>query len=285
MNALQRPLALLLLSVLLLVASGALIFAHVSAVDDMRDIGFAAALSAAAQEKRIAVLRQQVDITELNALTRSASSDELWRLYVLPAQDDATRLLAILDTLFLSLRARGLLTEVSPIEIGMPETEDLLTRLPVRLSVSLTPEGLQEFLYFVDATGILSVGDVLTDSDRLMLLSLLEEENPATATALESFLSTDIVRFASREKQSTDELMSVIASDEIAAAVQDMLRHSRLQEVATFFRGSLGIEYVGRQLWPFRFLRVSRIHADFLSPSSVRIAVTLSAYGRRQPSP
>jgi len=290
MNILSRlrrltPAITLPLSVAMLVVSLFLVFMHTVTVRQMKEIGLPAALQLPAVEKRMEVLREQNDVAELQAHLRGGTEEEMLHVYVLPDSEELDRLLMTLDVLFSDLENKKMLTAFSPVEIGeatpvsFEGIADPLRAVPVTFEVSVTEKGLSTMLLFFDLSGLMTISDVLTPEEIQHLLNLTEEENPAAITALEHFLSHDLLRYAEEPKPIDSQLLRSFPSGEFEQSFRSILGTSRLQDAVQLLSGLRGTLRT-HNLWPLRLLSLkdSAIHVD--GPDKIRLKVKLEAYAR-----
>lgn len=261
-------------------SSAALLWMHAGAVRDMREVGLPAAIALPQMEKRIALLQEQNEIAEVQAEVRGGSQLDLLHLYVLPQEDDIDRLLATFDVVFSYLEQKRLLTSFSDIRIG--EREDVsegVQSLPITFEADLTPDGLKQLLLFTDISGLLTVGDLLSQDDIDAALALTEQENPAAIAALEQFLSTDLLRYAEEPKPYEEQLKKSFVSPASETALMNFFYSDELREAKELMK-DLGPILREQKMWPSRLLTVDTAAYRDAGNGLVHVAMTLSAYVR-----
>lgn len=246
----RHSLALTLVGGALFVASCGLTASHVLAIRNMRDDGFRVAAAVQPLQRRKAVLREQADIAKLQASARGETYRELYDLYVLPQQPDLPRVLASLETLLTHLRRQGVVRSIEKMEIVDPDAGT------ITLDVRLSAGGMETLLDLFDLSGVLTVSDVLSASERSALLNLTEEENPAVIAALEQFLSTDFLQYAADPDRQEARLVQSVSGDRFESEFDDLLAASRLR---AFARTADVLTSAHTSLWPLPLFTVERV--------------------------
>jgi hypothetical protein len=244
----------------------------------MREIGLPAALQLTQLEKRMDILAEQNEIAELQSDLRGGSIEETMHTYVLPEEDDADRVLATFDVLFSYLQQKRLLTTVSPIEVGDRVEGDDVDVLPISFTVTAKPEGIAFLVSFIDVSGYLTIGDVLEQSDIDRLLKLTEQENPASVSALEYFLSTELLPY-SEEPKAFDEELRKAFSEAAQTTITSVLESPNLRAARTLLH-ELAPILREQNLWPTRLLTVERVSSETLTNGLVKTELLLHAYVR-----
>lgn len=260
--------------------SAMLLSAHASRVRLMQETGLPAALRLPAMVERKELLTEQSEITELQLSMRSGSIEETVQVYVLPTESDLDRLLATFDVFFEYLRKGRSAQNVSAIAVGDERGDGPLTVLPLTFEADMTEEGLREFLLFMDLAGSLSISDAFTQKETDMLLALTEEENPAALPALEQFLSTDLLRYAREPKAYDEQLQKSFASDGFIGRYKEIASASRLEEFKRLLGASAGSILEKQNLWPLRFMRITKLDQRDLGNGKVHVFVEVEAFGR-----
>ncbi len=274
---------LLSLSVLFLTLSFLLLSAHAQAVASMRRTGLPAALRLRQIEARASVLREQNDAAELQAALRTGTEEEILRISVLPDEPALDRLLATLDLVFSHLQDLAVLREFPTVTVGEARERSAggseWQSVPVTFTVAATEEGVDILFAFLRTAGMLTVSDLLSPEDISRLLTLTEDQNPAAITALEEFLSVDLLRFAVSPRPYQDQLLGALSAPLFAQELTAMLDlPSRRSGLALLH--DLAPALRERHLWPVRFLSVADARMEGVSDPWMTASFTLEAAGR-----
>lgn len=272
---------LLTLCGLLTISCAFLLRAHALRVEEMRGIGLPAALAVPGIDKRLEILAEQNEVTELQSALQTGGMKEFVGLYLLPEEDDIDRLLGIFDLLFGELEQKGQLSSVSSITIGTKissEVEDV-EALPLSFKADFTQEGLSEFLRFIDLSGLLTVSDVLDAQGIDRLLALTEEDNPASVIALEQFLGTDLLRYSEDPALYEGQLSKAFSSPLFAHTLRDVLQSPRARAAKEMLQ-SFALSLRSQNLWPVRLLTIEEVTVHQSAADHVRAEVKLRAYVR-----
>lgn len=278
-----------LLSALFLGLSIQLLTLHVADVRSMRDVGLPAALALPSIEHRMNVLKEQSEVATVHASIMGDSTEEMLHMYVLPSDTALDRLLATLDTLTTELRRQGALSTLSPIETG--ETVEVnvtgsngqtahFTKTPINFEADVSEEGLKTLFLFQDLSGYLTISDVLTPDEQSALLHLTEQENPAAVTALETFLSTDLLSYAQSPDLVDNQLFKSFSSDAFTQTFRSITAQSSLDRIASLLSGPLGHALQRDKLWPLRFLMPVKSAVREIEKGQFHVAVTWEAYNK-----
>ncbi len=254
------PLFCITVGVAALVASGLLIVSHANVINEVKSISVPMLSELPSLERRLDILRNQVDAAQLHAAMRTGSPEERVYAYVLPKEPVFDRLLAALDLTADVLKKQGALTKMSSIEIGDPEeTEDHRKTYPVSVEFSVNEDGLRSILLLVRIAGLLTVSDALTPSEQALLLERTEAENPAGIVAMEQFLSSDLLSYAHDPRSKEEELFRSFPSSDFVTMLSSVTNTSLLREAQILFDGPLGAAFLDRTLWPLPFLTEENI--------------------------
>ncbi len=278
-----HPLAALAASVVLILLATFLLFQHAQAVRSMRETGLPAAVRLLQIEERAAVLRAQNEAAELQAALRTGTETEILRLSVLPEDPALDRILATFDVLFAHLKQRGQLRSLPAASVGDPEdrqTRSLRWRVyPVTFTLATTEEGMSALHAFLDMAGMLTVNDLLAGRDIDRLLQLTEDQNPAAITALEHFLSADLLRYAQTPQPYEDQLFAALPSLLFVEELRGMLALPARRQGLELLR-ELAPLLRERELWPVRFLSLQEESVTTGGDGWVTASVRLAAAGR-----
>ncbi len=235
------------------------------------------------EERRLAVLSEQLEIAEFERAMRGGSTQEMLAAFVLPSDPDLDRLLSTVDTLEQWMRARKDLLSFSTIRADeakpLADSPKVLAQ-SVTLEATVTPEGLQNLLKFLDLSGLLTVGDALTSDQLKLLLQATEEESPAALTAMEAFLSTDLLRYAREPKPFDEQLRRAFSSDAFDDTVAAILAGSLLEDAKHLLGSDLGRSLETQGLWPTRFLLTEGVEMSERGDGKVEVRLKLLALSR-----
>lgn len=273
------PRAMLMTSTGLMFASAFLLWLHSATVRDMREIGLPAAVEIPRIEQRMEILREQNEVAQLQAALRGGSQEELMRVYALPAEADADRLLATFDVLFSYLEQTGDLSWFSAVSMGEMAEHDELTALPMTFEAVLTPTGVTELELFLRLSGFMTISDALGADGIAALLDLSERENPASVAALEHFLSTDLLRYSEDPRPYEEQLRR-----SFSPAAEDVLRtafdSTDLRNARTLF-GNLAPVLRSQELWPLRMLTLKGASYETRADGDIQATYEIEAWSRK----
>lgn len=270
-----------LMTMALLCVACVFIALHIRAVRAMSEIGLPAALALPRIEQKAALLAEQNEVAQLQAALRGGSIDETVRVYVLPAREEVDRLLALFDVLFGYLEQKRMLFSFSAVTVGekIPYSEGL-SALPISFDVVVTPDGLSRVMDTVDLAGLLTVSDALTHNDIDAILTVTEQENPASVAALEHFLSTDLLRYAQDPSSYENQLRGAF-SPASEHALQSLFNTSRLRRARALY-GELGDILRTQELWPLRIMTIEKTSSSLGDNGRIKLSLMLHAYVREE---
>ncbi|MEI8230114.1 MAG: hypothetical protein WCG83_03165 [Candidatus Peregrinibacteria bacterium] len=241
--------------VVALILSCTLLIMHVQAVTALRESALPLVAEAPALERRIALLKEQIDVAELQKALASGSQEERIRVSVLPIKTALDRNLMIFSLLQNDLEQRSLIGPLSPITVGDPRSrKDGLTAIPVTMQWKVRGEGMVEIFAFLRIAGLLTVGDALTQAQKSTLISATEAENPAAIVALEQFFATDLQSYGAEPRPFEEQLRRSLPSESFLLTLNPILRESLLHTVQLLFQGTFGQELAKQRLWPMPFI-------------------------------
>ncbi len=278
-----QPLVTLPLALALFGYASALIFAHAMTVRQVNEAGLPAAAALPQMEKRLALLQDQAEAMELQEALKDGSAQDELKAFVIPQKTDLTRLLATFDVLRDVLQHKGLLRSLSPIEVGQPGPAVHNPRLratPIHFTAEVTEEGMDAMLLFFHLSGLLTVSDALSPSERSALINLTEQENPAALTVLEQFLGTDLLQYASDPTTAEREVLRSLTSASFEQHFTSALRTSSLAKAKYLLGDGWGKALTQRNLWPTPLLSVQTVDMQALSGDAYRLDVTVQTYTR-----
>ena len=279
-----RTVLLLGVTVLLLATSAPIIRYHVHVLREAQE-----ALPLLVQipplERRLKLLEEQVEVSEVHAATRVGSAEERLRVYVLPERGNLDRLLAFLELFGRTFERAGILRDFSTVELGTRRREDTETYgsldvQPVSLRVTVQEEGVRVLDALVNLAGTLTIADALRPEELALLFQRTEAENPAGIVALEPFLSTDLLAYVGESKSHEDRILKSFPSEESLAVFRSILQSALIQNARKLFGGELGEVVLRANLWPLQFLTVEEVDLDELPGGWHRLTLHLLAYSR-----
>jgi hypothetical protein len=268
----------ILVAAMLLAFSARLLSLQAQAIRDIAVSGVPVLQRLPRADERRRILAQQLEIAEVEQAMRGGTHDDLVRAYVLPSDAALDRLLSALDVVLTSLDA----ADRAPITVAADAAAPVhgLSAQTVRLEASLTPAHVDDLLSFLSLTGDVSVGDALTPAQRGSLLRATEQESPASLTAVEAFLATDLLRYARDPKAAEEQLRRSFADPAFPRLLDMLVRDSVLDDAQRLLSGPLGTALHDANLWPTRFLTVQEASMDKRADGKVLLTLELKAWGR-----
>lgn len=268
------------LSLSLLTVASALVFTHAVTIRQVKEVGLPAAVELPQMERRLMLLRDQVEAAELQEVLGGGSAQEKLRAYVIPQSMDLERLLATFDILRDSLVRDGSLSSMSAIDVGAPADAGELKAVPVRFDAEVTKEGMDKLLLLLRLSGLLTVSDALSAQQLSSLINLTEEENPAALTVIEQFLSTDLLRYAREPASYEKQVLRSLTSPAFERQFRSILSQSLLAKARYLLGGELGGILTDHNLWPGQILSTRHVEVQPLDGGWYRVSLTLEAYVR-----
>ena len=283
MAALRRPRIALAASTLLLAISASAVYTHTVAIAAVKERLLPASLKIPGLEQRLTILKQQLEVSELQASLRLQSPEEMLHAYVLPKELDITRMLATFDVLRDALQSEKQLASMDPIVVGtLPSAEggSGLREIPLNIRMRVTEEGLQRVLSFIDMAGMLTVADAFSKEELEQLLRLTEQENPAAIAHLEQFLAADVESYAKEPKPFEEQMFRAFSDGPLLDQLTDVIRAGRLASVRDMLDSSLGQALTERELWPMRFLLTKTWNLRMADKGLLDVELGLVAFSR-----
>lgn len=267
-----HALAIFLLGLAFFGGSTGLMTAHVLKIRIMRDVGFPIAADVQPMLQRKAILAEQAEVAALQASARGSSYREIYDVYVLPEKPDVERSLATLETLLTYLQSQGVLMTIDSIAAGT--ADDSFADFTLTVTV---PEGKgQAFLDMFDLSGVLTVNDAFTQSERAALIALTERENPTVIAAVEQFLSGDLLEYARVPQLAESRLLQSVGTDLFEADFHALVDGSRLR---SFAQTALMLDDAKDSLWPLPILTVQHAHWERVGRGE-QLTVTVRAHAK-----
>lgn len=260
--------ALLSAGVGLMLVAALLIVSHINVIMDVRDVSVPLVGKLPQLERRLDALKQQIELTELHAAVRTGSQQENVEVYALPSETNVSRIVATFEVIADALRRDDLLSSMDTLEISnSEERDDDLRSRTLSTELSLHEDGLKTLLLLIRLSGLLTVGDVLTEQHTALLVDRVEQENPSGIVSLEQFLAADLLRYAEDPKAYEEQLKRSFSSTTFLNAFENVLRTSLLYDVKILLRSDLGEALAGYKLWPMQAMAVQEIT---LSPGKAK---------------
>jgi len=277
---------LLLAGSVALMFSGLLMYSFTLQIREVKDVALPAALALPSLEKRLFVLQEQTELGELQEAIGNGSQDEKVRMYILPPQDEIDRLIETFDLFLRRWQQKRIVTHVTPLAVGTASgttvsgVDEPLFSTRLSFEADVTSEGLDQLLLFIDLAGNLTVNDALDEAARGELLRLTEEENPAAVTALEQFLSADLLAYVKDPGSTERQLLRAFASDTFADGFRQIIAGSLLPKAESLFSDDILTAMDTGKLWPVRMLRITGLSITPVTDTQSHVAVTLEALSR-----
>ena len=268
----------------LLFLSAALMLAHAQVFQGMREtLPLAARIPAL--EARVAILSEQVELSELHAAMSTRSAEEKVRLYILPKEVDLPRVLGYMELLRDHLKKDRTLTTISGINVGEELSLSLpndvtLSAVPFSFSASVHDQGLRDLLDALDFTGISTVSDALTKEQYEELFRATEAENPAGILALERFLSTDFLMYAKDRRATEETLLKSFSSEAFRGTLEKIKEASLLSKGVAILESDFGAALKKNRLWPLPLLTVEEIDWKETEDGLHEVTLEIFAYSR-----
>ncbi len=277
---------LLLVGSVALVLSGLQMYSFTLQIREVKDVALPAALALPSLEKRLFVLQEQAELGELQEAIGNGSQDEKVRMYILPPQDEIDRLIQTFDLFLRRWQQKRIVTHVTPLSVGTASgtalhgAKEPLFATPVSFEADVTPEGLDQLLLFIDLAGNLTVNDALDEISRGELLRLTEEENPAAVTALEQFLSADLLTYVKDPGGTERQLLRAFTSNTFADGFRQIIAGSQLPKAESLFSGDILSAMDEDKLWPIRMLRIKGLSVTPVTDTQSHVSLSLEAISR-----
>ncbi|MAE68487.1 MAG: hypothetical protein QF793_02125 [Candidatus Peribacteraceae bacterium] len=244
----------------LMVITGLLIHAHIQTIIQVRDISVPIVGQLPQMERRLATLTQQLELTELHAATRIGSQQEKVEVYALPEETNVSRTVATFEVIRDVLTRDGLIASMSDLDISeTTKREDGSASRTISVEFAAHEDGVKTIMLLIRLSGLLTVGDVLTQQEIDLLVDRIEQENPSGIVALEQFLTADLLRYAENPKTYEEQLKRSFSSTTFHNLFENVLRTSLLREVKILLRSDLEEILSGYKLWPMQLMAVEEV--------------------------
>lgn len=267
---------------ILLGVSGSLIREHVRVIADVRNVSVPLVAELPLLEQRVSLVKEQVELAQLQSALRVGSDEERVHVYVLPEEFDIDRIVALFDVFSLTIPQQEFIANMSAIEFGEAVSVDEgLEALPITVSFSVHEQGIKDLINLFQIAGSVTVGDVFSKDELDALLAGIETESPAGIISLEQFLSTDLLEYSREPRPYEERLRRSFTSTHVQHMFDDLLRTSLLQDARSYLGGPAGALIQGQKLWPMPFMTFENIHS---MPGNVAswhtLTLTLHTYRR-----
>lgn len=244
----------------LLVIGGKLLAVHIWAIDDVRASALPLAQEIPVLERRVKVLSEQRELSELSDALRIGSPEERVHVYALPKETDFTKVVTALDLFMESLERRKILKNRSSLQFG--EAHDVVEGIraqDITFTASVHREGVLAIETFTRVSGLLSVADAFSPEERESLLRETELENPAAIVALEQYFQTDLGSFLREPRPAQEKLLRSFSTQAFEHTFRDVLRGSIIPDAERLFSGAFLQTLVDRKLWPMQMLSIGKV--------------------------
>ncbi len=244
----------------LLAVSVMLIVSHINTIAEVKEFSVPLVGQLPELERKLDVLKQQVELTELHAVTRPGSMQEKVEVFALPKETDVSRIIATFEVVRDVLERNGYLADMSSVDISEErEGPDGIRSRDVSVEFVVHDEGLKTILLLVEIGGLLTIGDVLTEEETALLLHRIEQENPSGLIPFEQFLSADLLRYIEDSKTYEEQLRRSFSSTTFLNAFENVLRTSLLYDSKVLLRGGIGEALSTYKLWPLQIMAVKEV--------------------------
>lgn len=262
------------LGLTLLTISGILLYGHAQAITITRTESVPLLAELPSLEHTAKILKEQSELAELEATTRVGSQIERVRTYVLPEKSDLDRTIAVFEIMRETLSKKHQLGSMSDITFEEQNTrEDGTIVRPLLVSFTVHEEAAPDIAALLRLSGLMSVGDALTEQEIALLLDSTEAENPSGIVAVEQFLSTDLLNYAQNTRLAEERLLRSFVSTSFVQSLQNVTRTSLLRDATRVLGGEIGAELQRYELWPLQMMSIEKAE---LEPGSVEGWYTLS---------
>lgn len=284
MRRLIHPFWYIGLGAVCMILAGVLLVVHIHTIVEVRDVSVPLVGQIPQMERQLAVLTQQLELTELHAAVRTGSNKEKIEVYALPNKTDTSRVIATLEVISDALKRDGLLAKMSSIEISDPVLqEDGSTAQRISLKFSAHENGLATLLLLVRLSGLLTIGDIVPQEDIDLLVETIEQENPSGIIALEQFLMADVLQYASNPKAFEEQLKRSFRSTAFLNAFESIVRTSVLRDIKIVLGGDIGDVIRSYKLWPMQMMSIDTISlVPGKAPQWQMVDLTLLALSRTE---
>lgn len=268
----------------ILTFSALLLQSHFAVLKDVQEYALPLAADIPPLERRLKILREQVELSELQASLRGNSAEEKLHVHVLPQGNDLKRMLTFLERTQTFLERRSLASSFAPIEIDEPEDVrglDGLRSRSVRFGGVFSRDGRRQLHSILNMSGLLTVGDALSPEDIRGLFALMESQKYAGIVPVENFLSADLLGYVQNPTLHDRRLAQALSSDDVLASFKELLHSSRLEEAKDLLASDLGRTLVAQKLWPVQFLTIEKESLEPLPDGREKVDITVKAYSRK----
>jgi hypothetical protein len=231
-------------------------------------------------ERRLSVLKEQQELTELSHALRIGSPEE--KVYALPAETDIDKVVTAFDALSEELRKQKILTKISPVVFGdIASAEHGIRSQSLSFEAVVHQDGVAALQTFVRLSGLLSVADALRLEERSRLLFQTEMENPAAIVALEQFFNTDLLSYLREPRSAEEQLLKSFSSQSFERAFRDVLRNALLSRAGRLLTPEFIQILDSAKLWPMQMMDIETMSLEAGGAAEwYRVKVKVALYMR-----
>lgn len=264
----------------LMVVAAMLISAHISTIITIRDFSVPIVSELPKLERRLSLLQEQVELSQLHAAVRIGSQQEKVEVYALPEETNVSKVVATFEVISDVLKRDGVLDSMQDLTIEGPMAlEDGGAKHTVATEFVIHEDGMKTVMLLIELSGLLTIGDVLTEEEVGLLVQRIEEENPSGIVALEQFLSADLLKYVKDSKTYEEQLKRSFSSTAFLKTFKNILRTSLLKDTKNLLRSDLGQVLVDYKLWPMQMMAIEEVSiAPGSAPKWHRLGLTLSVF-------
>ena len=242
-------------SAALLLLGGKFLAVHITTVRDVRASSLPLAQEIPALERRVSILKEQQELTELSHALRVGSPEEKVHVYALPNKTDIDKVITAFDVFAEELRHQKTLMKISPMVFGEAAlAENGIRTQSLTFEATLHRDGIAALQTFVRLGGLLSVADALRSDERSRLLLQTELENPAAIVALEQFLNTDLLSYLREPRPAEEQLLKSFSNQSFERAFRDIVRNSLLADAGRLLTPEFMQTLHDAKLWPMQMM-------------------------------
>ena len=256
----------------LLSLSVCLMVAHISTLAQVREESVPLVGQLPSLERKLTVLEQQIELTELEGATRLGSVQEKIEVFALPEETDVSRVVALFEVIRDVLKHNGYLADMNGLQISSDGRE-------ASTEFIVHEQGMRTINLLIHTSGLLTIGDLLSEEELALLLQRIEEEHPAGLIALEQFLSADILRYAEDPKTYEEQLKKSFTSTALLSVFENLVNTSVLNDIKTLLRGDMAQSLQKLKLWPLQMMGVKEVSLSRGSAAKwYKIGLTLELF-------
>lgn len=247
------------------------LYLHASAIDEVQEVS-APLLSEIPQlEQRLSLLKRQAELTEFHASLATGSPEEYVHVYLLPEETNIANTLALWEQLHTVLQKQEQARGEPSIIIGDTHEHGL----SVHVNMQLQRPGLQQVMMLLKLAGMRTVGDLLSEQEKTMLLHRSEEESPTGIVPLQKFFSTDLMHYSIDPASYQQRLLRSFSGDLFHETFRSVVTAPSIQEVQALLQGPIGQLLHSGEFWPLQFSTIETAHLTRLEPQWYQMELKL----------